>query len=60
MLDNSKDIKLTQKLLPSRECGFTVRTAVLAVAGVQFDVPVARSLVLEQTRTELAPKRHLV
>lgn len=37
-----------------------MRTAILAVPGVQLDVPVAGSLVLEQAGTELAPERHLV
>lgn len=46
--------------LPPREGRLTVRTTVLAVAGVQLDVAVAGALMFEQARTELAAKWHLI
>ena len=45
---------------PSGEGGVAVLTAVLLVAGVQFDVTVAGAFVLEQTHAVVAPERHLL
>lgn len=51
---------INQGSSPPGEGSRTVRAAVLPIPCVQLHVAVARALVLEQARAELAAERHLV
>lgn len=48
------------QVVASGERGFALSALVLAVPGVQLDVAVAATLVLEKSLAEIAFKRHLV